>query len=118
MYLYIFTPRFWITANPWRWLSCALCRELRAVLPAFHSHLVTAFLSTETYLMQINLEANIIPHEARCLGLQTCHCLVNLGKLSKAGGGQNPVLLFDRLLAFFSISAFYCNPPDLPGSLS
>ena len=36
-YLYIFTPRFWITANPWQ--SMALCWESWAFFLALKSHL-------------------------------------------------------------------------------
>ena len=48
-----------------------------------------------------NLQANIIPHEARCLSLQVGDCLVNPSKLCKAGGSQDSilVLLFDQLLS-------------------
>ena len=41
----------------------------------------------------LNLQADIIPHEARCFSLQLCHCLVNPSKLRKAGGSQDSMLI-------------------------
>ena len=61
-----------------------------------------------------HLEANIIPHEARCFRLQIGHCVVNPSKLCKAGRGQDSIPLLDQLFNFLFIN-FLHSPTHLVG---
>ena len=52
-----------------------------------------------------DLQANIIPHEARCFSLELGHCQVNLCKLCKADRSQDSMLTL--LLDPFNISILH-----------